>query len=116
MTFIHHHRNSRTMAEVRSDILLVEEPRDILDIMANAGARILILGKSLLHESFFDLKSGFAGEMLQKISNYGIRLAVVGDFSGYPSKSLRDFIRESNRGGQVLFTGTVEEALERFSA
>jgi len=45
--------------------------------------------------------------------NYRMKLAIVGDFSRYTSKSLQDFIRESNRGNQVFFTDTVEAALRR---
>ena len=33
----------------------------------------------------------------------------------YPSRSLRDFIRESNRETQVVFAARLEEALERLS-
>jgi hypothetical protein len=54
-----------------------------------------------------------AGEILQKFSNYRMRLAIVGDFSEYKSKSLRDFIRESNRTGTINFVGTIDEALLR---
>ena len=40
-----------------------------------------------------------------------MRLAIVGDFSGFKSKSLRDFIRESNSTGTINFVGTIDEAL-----
>ena len=52
-----------------------------------------------------------AGEVLQKFVNYKMRLAIVGDFSHYTSKPLRDFICESNKGSQVGFWPTEEEAL-----
>ena len=48
---------------------------------------------------------------LQKFVNYQMRLGIVGDFSGYTSKPLHDFIRESNQGRQVCFLPTEEEAL-----
>ena len=32
-----------------------------------------------------------------------MKLAIIGDFSGYTSKPLRDFIYESNNGNQVFF-------------
>ena len=38
-----------------------------------------------------------AGEILQKFSNYRVRLAIVGDFTPYSSKSIKDFIYESNK-------------------
>lgn len=55
----------------------------------------------------------FAGEIMQKITNQGVRLGIVGDFSIYSSKSLADFMRESNRSNRVVFVETVDEALRR---
>lgn len=71
-----------------------------------------------LHEKnitpdFFDLKTGTAGEILQKFSNYRVRLAIVGDFSAYPGQSIRDFIFESNKRRHINFVGSVAEAVER---
>ena len=60
---------------------------------------------------FFDLKSGIAGERLQKFSTYRIRLAIVGDFSKYTSKSLNDYIFESNKGRYINFLSTCSEAI-----
>jgi len=47
---------------------------------------------------------------LQKFSTYNGRLAIIGDFSKYDSKSLKDFIFESNKGRRVNFVGTTDEA------
>jgi hypothetical protein len=41
------------------------------------------------------------------------RLAIIGDFSKYKSKSLQDFIRESNKGNRIFFVKTLEKALNR---
>lgn len=49
-------------------------------------------------EEFFILSSGLAGEVLQKLINYGGRIALYGDFSHYTSKPLLDFMYESNKG------------------
>lgn len=56
-----------------------------------------------------------AGEILQKFSNYRVRLAIVGDFTSYSGKSIRDFIYESNKKGQINFVSTTEEALNVLS-
>ena len=53
------------------------------------------------------------GEILQKFSNYRMRLAVVGDFAVHVSSSLKAFIAESNRGAQIAFVADREAALER---
>jgi hypothetical protein len=93
-------------------------PDDILDLMAEArynDSGCMIIHAEDLGTEFFDLKTGIAGEILQKFSNYRMRLSIVGDFSRVKSKSLKDFIRESNRTGIITFVSTLEEALLRLS-
>lgn len=92
--------------------------QDALDLIGNCGylgAAHVIVHETQITPEFFDLKTGLAGEILQKFSNYGMRLAIVGDFAKYASGSLQDFIRESNRTGLILFTGSAEAAKERFA-
>lgn len=92
----------------------IKDVRQMLDMMADAGYNGcdgILIYKESLPEGFFDLKTGLAGEILQKFSNYNMKIAIIGDFSGYRSKALSDFIRESNRGGRVLFKMTYDEAI-----
>ena len=44
--------------------------------------------------------------------NYGGRIAIYGDYSHYTSKPLKDFIYESNKGKDVFFVATQDEAVE----
>lgn len=76
------------------------------------GCDRLIFDKAALAEPFFILSSGLAGEILQKFVNYRLKVAIVGDYSQYTSKPLHDFIRESNRGRDVFFVSTIEDAVE----
>ena len=71
----------------------------------------MIIDKSNITEEFFDLKTKLAGEILQKYVNYQVKLAIVGDFDGYSSKSLKDFIYECNNGKHVFF---VKQKRKRF--
>jgi hypothetical protein len=66
-------------------------------------------------EAFFKLSTGIAGEILQKFINYQAKLAIVGDFSGYTSKPLHDFIYESNRGRDIFFAASMDEAMEKLA-
>ena len=52
---------------------------------------------------------------MQKYINYGGRVAIYGDFSHYTSKPLKDFIYESNKGKDVFFVATEDEAIEKLS-
>lgn len=84
------------------------------DLYANNCIGIII-HKNVLDDSFFDLKTGIAGEILQKLSTYRMKLAIIGDFSNIESKSLRDFIRESNRRKFVNFVESFDQAIEAFN-
>jgi hypothetical protein len=42
-------------------------------------------------------------------------MAIIWDFENIKSKSLKDFIYESNKTGQIIFVKTLEEALKIFN-
>lgn len=98
----------------------VETYHDLIDIVAttryeeNIDDIHIAVHKASLHEDFFDLKTRYAGEMLQKLINYGVRMAVIGDFNMYSSKALRDFIREANRTGDFIFVDSLESCLVKW--
>lgn len=87
---------------------------DFLSLAYSVQADSIILAAEHLHKDFFDLQNGIAGEILQKASTYRRRVGIKGDFSQVDKKSLRDFIRESNRGGQVIFKQSVEDIIKSF--
>ncbi|QHV97693.1 DUF4180 domain-containing protein [Spirosoma endbachense] len=114
-----HTINDIKIAEVVSDVIVIKTTEDGLDLLGNLYYqdfdRIIIHEKNITPD-FFDLKSGIAGEILQKFSTYRVRLAIVGDFAKYPGKSIKDFIIESNRARQINFVNSTAEALNRLSA
>ena len=103
-------------AVVRSDEVVVTDPQSALDLLMTAkydvGTKNIVIDKRLIKEDFFILSSGFAGEILQKYVNYGGRIAIYGDYSHYTSKPLHDFIYESNKGHDVFFVATEDEAIK----
>ena len=111
----YHTGKSGKIAEVLRGSVKKANIDDILQLMFDAGynhsVQSMIIHKESLPLEFFDLKSGIAGEILQKFSNYRMKLAIVGDFSEIESKSLRDFIRESNDRKTISFVSSVNEAL-----
>ena len=84
-----------------------------MSIRYETGISRLAIGKEALCGDFFILSTGVAGEILQKFINYRFKAAIYGDYTGYTSKPLRDFIRESNRGHDFFFVPTQEEALQK---
>ncbi len=105
------------IAVISSPEVLIADTQEALDLMASIrylyDCHKMIIPKSGLTEGFFDLKTGIAGEILQKYTNYNVKLAIIGEFKSYQSKSLADFIRESNKGNQILFLPTIESGIDK---
>ncbi len=76
----------------------------------------IIINKSVISEDFFDLSTKLAGNILQKYINYQMKIAIIGDFSVYKSKSLKDFIYECNNGKDIFFLPDENQAIERLSS
>ncbi|MEJ2903677.1 DUF4180 domain-containing protein [Pedobacter panaciterrae] len=113
-----HQTGEIRIAEVVSDKVLIKNPEEGLQLLADLyyqDVDRIILQEQNICTEFFDLKTGIAGEILQKFSNYRVRLAIVGDFSKYQSKSMKDFIYESNKGKQVNFVGSSEDAIAKLN-
>ena len=113
-----HTINNTKIAEVISEVTIINNTEDGLDLLGNLyyqGFDKRIIYEKDITPDFFNLKTGIAGEILQKFSTYRIRLAIIGDFSRYTSKSLKDFIYESNKGRHISFLSTKKEALEILS-
>ncbi|MCX6254489.1 MAG: DUF4180 domain-containing protein [Bacteroidia bacterium] len=106
------------IAELTDERFIISQTQDALDLIGDSGSnncnRIIIRERNL-HSDFFRLQTGLAGEILQKFSNYNIKLAIVGDFSKYKSKNLQDFIRESNKGNRIFFVDSLDDALRMLS-
>jgi hypothetical protein len=104
------------VATLTDDDLLISDVQLILDLMGDAGfnnCNRMIVKERNLHPDFFRLHTGLAGEILQKFSTYDFKLAIIGDFSKYSSKSLQDFIRESNKGNRIFFVESYDIALNK---
>lgn len=114
MTIQTHHINQQKTAEIIADGIVIDSIESGVDLLGDLyyqGYDGVIIHQHNLTPAFFDLKTGIAGEILQKFSTYRVRLIIVGDFSRYESKSLRNFIGESNRSGHVRFVGSTQEAI-----
>ncbi len=105
------------------ELVTSDEPlnssQDILDLLGSfypEHVEALILHEANLAPEFFQLRTKLAGEILQKLVNYRVKVAIVGEFQKYQSKALADFIYECNKGRQIFFVATREEALARLAA
>ena len=117
-TIQEHEIASVKIAEVMTDEILVNTSDDALQLLGDlyySGFDVIVLHQQNIVPDFFDLKTGMAGEILQKFSNYRMRLFIIGEFTSVSSKSLTDFIRESNKGKLVHFSESIADALSYFS-
>lgn len=107
------------IAVIKSDEIIIKDVPSAVDLVMETKYKTnchkIALNKTAITEDFFILSSGLAGEILQKFVNYDIRFAIYGDFSKYTSKPLKDFIYESNKGKDVCFVATADEAKEMLS-
>lgn len=119
MTIQRVEQNNIVCAVINNDEKVFTDVQSALDVLMtakyDAGTKNIVIDKNLIVEDFFILSTGLAGEILQKYTNYGGRIAIYGDYTRYTSKPLKDFIYESNKGKSVFFVSTKEEAVERLT-
>jgi hypothetical protein len=88
-------------------------PSDVLELVG-ADAHGVVASAEHFPPEFFDLKTGFAGELLQKLENYGIRLAAVfASDEGY-SDRFREFAREARSRGSTFRVFSTHDDAERW--
>ena len=88
--------------------------RDVSDLLGaawSARADWVAAPVPRLDRSFFQLRSGLAGAVLQKLANYRMPLAIVGDVSGHAraSRAFHDLVVEADQGEQLWFVADLAE-------
>ena len=108
-------QNGKTVAVITSEDKVMTDVQSALDLIMTAkyevGTNMIAIDKNAVAEDFFILSRGLAGEILEKFITYKAKIAIYGDYSKYTSKPLKDFIYESNRGNDVFFVATEDEAV-----
>jgi hypothetical protein len=98
-------------------ILVCAEPfrkaSDVLELVG-ADARGVVASAEHFPAEFFDLKTGFAGELLQKLENYGVRLAAVFAGDDAYSERFREFLREARSRGSTFRVFSTRADAERW--
>ncbi len=100
---------------------VVRDARAASDLIAETmsqGATVLVVPAARLDDAFFQLRSGLAGEVLQKAANYRKKFAVIGDVSRYTeaSNAFRDLVVESKRSETFFFEPDLESLAARLAA
>jgi len=92
---------------------VLDGDRAASDLVGAAFGRadVVAVPVARLAPEFFALRTGVAGEVVQKFVTYRLHLVVVGDIARQvaASTALRDFVREANRGRQTWFVADADE-------
>jgi len=101
MNYTLHHQDHSSWLEITSGQLLISSEADALDWIAlsgELGVDRLLAYEHNLPETFFDLRSGLAGAVLLKFSNYRVRLALVISPQIANHGRFGEMVSETNRG------------------
>lgn len=100
--------NIVVLAEAGISIRSVQDIPDLLG--ACFGAAGLLLSEEDLPPVFFELKSGFAGELLQKCVNYRLRTAIILPNPERYGQRFAELANEHRRHSLVRFVRSRAEA------
>ena len=116
MIYIKHTADTSKFIEIQSDDVLINSEQDILDLIVDIEYRFdtkkIIINRNNIHESFFDLKTGMAGAIMQKLANYFVKMAIIGNYDNIKNKSFQDYLYETNKNRQVVFVSEISKAIE----
>jgi hypothetical protein len=115
-----HEWHGKRVLEIATEGSRLEGERDALDLIGAAYGHHpdwIALPVARCSDAFFALRTRVLGDVVQKLVNYGLHVAIVGDVSAWvaASDALRDFVREANRGGQVWFVADLGELAQRLA-
>jgi len=84
-------------------IAVVDDALRLVEASYERQVRAFLLDHSVLPPEFFDLRTRFAGEFVQKVVNYGLRVAAVFPPDPGHGERFREFVGEL-RGGHAFRT------------
>ena len=81
---------------------MIRTGADMIERIYSTDERPLVIGVDELDPAFFDLSTGVAGDIVQKLVNYHAQATVVGELPPH-SEHFADFALECNRGRVLRF-------------
>ena len=112
-------KDKTKVVRIEDKSIVISDEQSFLDLFMTiayeTGENKFIISKDNLTEDFFHLSNKIAGNILQKLINYKMKLAIIGDFSNHESNALNVFIYECNQWNDIFFVESEVEALNRLS-
>lgn len=97
--------------ECEPNVQFIKSGQDILDIYGS----MYPLGKLLIYQrnlnpDFFDLSTGLAGDILQKLVNYHIQTAFVIEYDSIKSERFKELMYETSTNNEYRFFESSDNA------
>lgn len=99
--------------ELTSAATPLSSENDALDLIAlcwEHETNYVLIHKDVLSESFFDLKTKTAGNIIQKFVNYGIKAAAIIPQETIQNERFKEMALEINKGNHFRMYASKEEA------
>jgi len=106
-------KNDKRYIEYTSKEMQISSEQDVLDIIGSCmGHRCnyVMLHDEVFSEDFFNLRTGLAGTMLQKLINYNIRAAAIIANEEKIKGRFGEMVFEANKGNDFRVFKNVTEA------
>jgi hypothetical protein len=87
--------------EVKSSSVKINSEQDALDLISlcfEHGINIMVINDTVLSDDFFNLKTGIAGAIIQKLVNYSIKTGIVILNERDVNERFKEFALEANKG------------------
>lgn len=108
---------TRVLCYAKEGLVLAREAdiNDLLGAAFSSEVDLLAIPVERLGPDFLKLGTGLAGATFQKVVNYRLKCAIVGDIREALARSgpLRDFARETNKGNSIWFVPDFEALREK---
>jgi|SRR4029453_11866348 Domain of unknown function (DUF4180) len=89
----------------------IKSANDVVDVVGASLGRRLVLEENDLGPAFFDLRSGLAGELIQKFVNYHIRVAIIVPSPEIHGERFSELAYEHATHPTVRFVRSADEAM-----
>jgi hypothetical protein len=89
--------------ECSIDIVGVEDALELVTACIEEETGGVLIDAARLPPSFFDLKTRFAGEFIQKLQNYRVKTAIVVPADADHGERFAEFVREARTGNGFRF-------------
>ncbi|MDO3681546.1 DUF4180 domain-containing protein [Paenibacillus ehimensis] len=108
-------RGTKKYVECASAETTLRTGQDALDLIAACfenDTNLLMLHAEALSDDFFNLRTGLAGEMLQKFMNYRVKAALIITNERVVKGRFKELLTEANKGNDFRVFGSAGEAEE----